>query len=82
MRNDLRCWNGGTQLGYRKRLDRLYHTHAKNTIGFERVAELLQQEYPGNYQVQEAFVPSKMSWGPRLVFEDEQEEIMFRLKYE
>jgi hypothetical protein len=46
------------------------------------VAELLQQEYPGNYQVQEAFIPYTMSWGPRLVFEDEQEEIMFRLKYE
>jgi len=69
-------------LGYRKRLDRLYHTHTKTLQGFERVAELLKQEYPGNYIVHEAFIPSKMSWGPQLEFEDEQEEIMFRLKYE
>ena len=69
-------------MGYRERLDRLYHSHTKTLQGFERVTELLQQEYPGNYRVHEAFIPSKMSWGPRLVFEDEQEEIVFRLKYE
>ena len=69
-------------MGYRKRLNKLYHIHAKTLVGFNRVAELLKEDYPGNYEVHEIFVPSNMAWGPKLVFADEQEEIMFRLKYE
>ena len=69
-------------INYRVRLSKLYNTYEKTDAGFEKVTQRLKEDYPGNYIVHETFLPSKMSWGPKLVFEDEQEEIMWRLKYE
>ena len=60
----------------------LYKTHTKDDAGMAVVTEQLKQEYPGEYYVIETFIPSKMSWGPKMIFPDEAEEIMFRLKYE
>lgn len=87
LRIDRKYWNGGIRLeqvniNYRARLNTLYHTYEKTEYGFEKVTRLLKEDYPGNYTVRETFLSSKMSWGPKLVFEDEQEEIMWRLKYE
>lgn len=66
---------------YKKLLESLYQIHGKNEAGFSVVTKWLQRTYPGNYTVVECYVPEKYCWGPKLVFEDAQEEMMFILKY-
>jgi hypothetical protein len=73
----------GTELtGYRKRLKEVY-SHASKDEQFEgTMTQWMQKDYPGNYTVQEAYMPDRFCWGAKLVFESEQEEIMFKLRYE
>lgn len=68
--------------GYKERLKQLYHTHIKSDAGFAVVASRLQEDYPGNYQVIEAYDPRIGYWAPKLVFESEQDEMWFKLRYE
>lgn len=68
--------------GYKERLRQLYHTHTKCDKGFAVVASRLQEDYPGNYRVTEAYDPEICYWAPKLVFETEQDEVWFKLRYE
>lgn len=42
----------------------------------------MQEEFPGNYILEEYYNPDKMSFNYRLKFLTEQDEIWFKLKYQ
>jgi hypothetical protein len=46
------------------------------------VADRMKKKYPGNYKVEEYFDSNSLVWELRLVFEDQAEEVWFKLKYE
>ena len=54
---------------------------SKDESGFAMATKRLQETYPGNYTIVECYIPEKYCWGPKLVFEDPQEEIAFILTY-
>lgn len=69
--------------GYRQKLKEVYHHATKNHANFEgTMTQWMQKDYPGNYMVQEAYIPDRGCWGAKLIFESEQDEIMFKLRYE
>lgn len=68
-------------MSYKLELDKLYRAYTKTETGLQNMTKRLQETYPGNYKVVECYVPEKYYWGPKLVFEDEQEEIMFMLRW-
>ena len=67
---------------YRTRMQELYQWHIKEDSGLARVTQRLKEDYPGEYTIVETFLPHTGYWGPKMIFEDEAEEIMFKLKYE
>ena len=44
-------------------------------------AQEMKIKYPGNYTVDLCFQSHRDIWGPRLKFDDSQEETMFLLRY-
>ena len=73
----------GTELtGYRKRLKEVYSRASKNDQFEGTMTQWMQEDYPGNYTVQEAYIPDRGCWGAKLVFESEQDETWFKLRYE
>ena len=68
--------------GYRLRLKEVYAFASRNEQFEGTMTEWMRKDYPGNYIVQEAYIPERGCWGATLVFESEEEEIMFKLKYE
>jgi hypothetical protein len=68
-------------LSYKKELKDLYRMCSKDESGFAMATKRLQETYPGNYTIVECYIPEKYCWGPKLVFEDPQEEIAFILTY-
>jgi hypothetical protein len=45
------------------------------------ITERMQEEFPGNYIVEECFRPDLVCWGPRLVFATDEDATMFLLKW-
>ena len=68
-------------MSYKQQLTELYFYHEKSDKGRALVTKQLQKAYHGNYTVVEYYLPEKFCWGPKLVFEDKQEEIMFLLRH-
>lgn len=69
--------------GYRRKLEEVYHHASKNYANFEgTMTQWMQNDYPGNYMVQEAYIPDRGCWGAKLIFETEQDELWFKLRYE
>lgn len=63
----------------------LYNVYWKNRNAhdsFDVMEKELKKIYPGGYRVVEAFIPKKGYWGIKLVFETEQDEAWFKLRYE
>jgi hypothetical protein len=56
-------------------------TEHQINVRFIRIAEQMQELYPGNYTVEEYFDTTILNWNLRVVFEDKHEETMFMLKY-
>ena len=67
-------------MNYITELKQLYNISVKDASGITWITEMMKISYPGNYTIQEGYIPEKYTWGVRLVFEDPQEEIMFILK--
>ena len=68
--------------GYRQKLKEVYARASKNEQFEGTMTQWMQEAYPGNYMVQEAYIPDRGYWGAKLVFDSEQDEIMFNLRYE
>jgi len=73
---------GTTLTGYRARLNQIYNDAARNDRFEETMTEWMQADYPGNYKVQEAYIPDRYCCGAKMVFESEQDELWFKLRYE
>ena len=68
--------------GYRLRLREVYSFASRNEQFEGTMTEWMQKDYPGNYTVQEAYIPDRGCCGAKIVFESEQDELMFKLRYE
>lgn len=53
----------------------------QNVLDLEAATKLMQEKYPGNYQVVEKYDLNFMKFTLQLEFEDKQEEMMFLLKW-
>lgn len=60
---------------------KLYQRFEKSPAGFIKLNEEMQKQYPGNYKITEGFRPDIGYWGPIMTFEDDKEELLFKLKY-
>ena len=64
-------------------MQELYRWHCLEEYeGMAKVTRRLKEDYPGEDTVVEVFLPHTGYWGPKMIFPDEADEIMFRLKYE
>lgn len=70
-----------TLTGYRLSLKQIYNRTARNEQFEEIMTQRMQADYPGNYQVIEAYDPERGYWNGKLVFESEQDEVWFKLRY-
>ena len=72
--------------GYRKRLNEVHFRTQRldyTQEEFEKtMTEWMQADYPGNYTLREVYLPDRMCWGAKIIFETEADELWFKLKYE
>lgn len=68
--------------GYRKKLREVYARASKNEQFEGTMTAWMKEDYPGNYIVQEAYIPNRGCWGAKIIFDSEEDEIVFRLRYE
>lgn len=58
-----------------------------NSFGFtddqqlELIKDHFQKEFPGNYHIQEAYLPEAGGWGAKIIFDTPEDETWFKLKY-
>lgn len=76
------------QKPYKERLREIYHSHTVAFTGdfasddvMVRMTEMFQAEYPGNYTLEESYIPDTFQWGLRIVFNSPEEETWFKLQH-
>lgn len=67
--------------GYRKLLQEVYAFSSKNEQFEGTMTQRMQKTYPGNYTVQEAYLPESYCWGAKMIFESDADEFWFKLRY-
>ena len=66
---------------WQARLTQLIYPFDESTPTIERINEVMQKEFPGDYQVEEYFDKERLIFSLKLVFVSPEEESMFVLKY-
>lgn len=67
--------------GYRQALKEVYARASRNEQFEGTMTQWMQKDYPGNYTVQEVYIPERYCWGATLIFESEQDELWFKLRW-
>ena len=68
-------------LRYEWGVDILMGKHYNEEEKLQRVTEIMQKKFPGPYVIEVKFNTTRMVFAPTLVFNSEQEELLWKMKW-